>query len=76
MPTPAGKTLVELLLHRLERISVDSYWAHRASGLRGALLETLESMESGSQVDESGLKTLTEAAFRILNSAAREKDRG
>ena len=31
-----------LLISRLERLSADSYWAHRASGLRGALLRSLD----------------------------------
>jgi hypothetical protein len=31
-----------LLASRLERLSADSHWARRASGLRGALLRCLE----------------------------------
>ena len=31
-----------ILASRLERLSADSHWAHRASGLRGALLRCLE----------------------------------
>ena len=30
--------ITDLLVSRLERLSVDSYWAHRASGIRGSLL--------------------------------------
>ena len=37
---------------RLERVSVDSYWAHRASGVRGGLLKALEKVEAGQSVDE------------------------
>ena len=37
--------LIRLLLNRLEYVSVDSYWAHRASGIRGGLLKTLEELE-------------------------------
>jgi hypothetical protein len=46
--TPDDK-LIRLLLPRLERISVDSYWAHRASGVRGALVKLLEQMEAATQ---------------------------
>jgi len=38
MPDTDQTQLIRLLLSRLERVSVDSYWAHRASGVRGALL--------------------------------------
>jgi hypothetical protein len=39
--------LISLLIARLERISADSYCAHRASGIRGALMRFLE--ESSTQ---------------------------
>ena len=49
MTTPRSEEkLILLLLSRLERISVDSYWAHRASGVRGALFRALEMLENGS----------------------------
>lgn len=63
-----------LLVSRLERLSADSYWAHRASGLRGALLRSLEQLESG-QVDEeetANLDRLFKKGFEILARAARE----
>ncbi len=63
--------LILLLLARLERISVDSYWAHRASGVRGALLRVLEMRESGSQ--DSKPDVLIAMGFEILREAAREK---
>jgi len=65
--------LVRLLLNRLERVSVDSYWAHRASGVRGALLKTLEELEKGTPVGQANVEPLISSAFHILNSAAREK---
>jgi hypothetical protein len=73
MPSSDNISLLELLITRLERISVDSYWAHRASGLRGSLLNIMELMESGYPVDESTLKELTEKGFQVLNSAVRGK---
>jgi hypothetical protein len=33
-----------LLVSRLERLSADSMWAHRASGVRGALLRSIENL--------------------------------
>ena len=36
--------LIALLLARLERVSVDSYWAHRASGIRGHCLRLLKNL--------------------------------
>jgi hypothetical protein len=69
-PTPA---LLRLLLDRLERISVDSHWAHRASGVRGSLLKMLEQIENGEPLKDPDF-TLR-YAFRILEYAAREKAR-
>ncbi len=64
--------LIRLLLPRLERISVDSYWAHRASGVRGALVKILEQMETGEAVDPVSLKTNIRIGFEILQEAAEE----
>ena len=64
--------LIRLLLPRLERISVDSYWAHRASGVRGALVKILEQMETGSAVDPASLKANILIGFEILKEAAKE----
>jgi len=66
---------VSLLLMRLERVSVDSYWAHRASGVRGGLLRVLERIEAGQAVDESELKRLINKGFQILERAAQERSR-
>jgi hypothetical protein len=65
--------LIRLLLARLERVSVDSYWAHRASGVRGALLRALEKIEAGQAVDESVLRRLVDKGFQILEQAAQER---
>ena len=62
--------LIHLLLERLERISVDSYWAHRASGVRGALIRSLEAQENA---DIQSLESLSKLGFQILERAAREK---
>ena len=59
--------LIHLLLGRLERISVDSYWAHRASGVRGALIRSLEAQENP---DTQTLESLSKLGFQILERAA------
>ena len=65
--------LIRLLLARLERISVDSYWAHRASGIRGSLLGVLEKLEEGQPFQRSRLEALLAQGFDILEKAAIEK---
>jgi hypothetical protein len=64
-----------LLVARLERLSADSYWAHWASGLRGALLRSLERLESGTadeKEETARLDRLFQRGFEILARAARE----
>ena len=65
--------LIHMLLARLERISADSYWAHRASGVRGALLTMLEKTENGQPISKFEMKRLAEMGFSILEKAALEK---
>ena len=64
--------LIRLLLARLERISVDSYWAHRASGVRGALIKILGQMELGETVDPVSLRTNLQVGFEVLEKAVEE----
>ena len=64
--------LIRLLLARLERISVDSYWAHRASGVRGALTKILGQMEMGETVDPVSLQTNLQVGFEVLEKAVEE----
>ena len=70
-PEPNDK-LVRLLLVRLERISVDSYWAHRASGVRGSLTKLLGKMETGEVINPDSLQLNIVAGFEILQKAAEE----
>ena len=62
--------LLRLLTARLERLSVDSHWARRASGLRGNILKVLEQADAGETVAAERLALLTESAFSILRRAA------
>lgn len=64
-----------LLIARLERLSVDSYWAHQASGLRRSLLRCVDELEHMPQVSDEArrrLHHLTQRGFAILERAARE----
>lgn len=71
------------LVAKLERLSADSVWAHRASGLRGALLRNLADYEkrssddasAGDEVNDQNLEQfdrLIVSAFDILEKAAKE----
>jgi len=64
--------LIRLLLPRLERISVDSFWAHRASGVRGALTKILDEMERGIPTDPDAVRHTLVIGFEILKEAAEE----
>ena len=70
-PEPNDK-LIRMLLTRLERISVDSYCAHRASGVRGALTKILEQMERGIPTDPGAVNKNLQIGFEILKEAAEE----
>jgi hypothetical protein len=60
-----------LLISRLERLSVDSYWAHRASGVRGSLLRAAEQVETGKGIPGK-LDELIKLGFDILENAVDE----
>jgi hypothetical protein len=64
--------LLRLLASRLERLSVDSHWARRASGLRGNIVKVLEEADSGLEIPTARLDLLTDAAFDILRRAAKD----
>ncbi len=74
--TADEQPVLSTLMSRLERISVDSYWAHRASGVRGALLRAQERIEAGRPVNPRHLQALIQQGFQILENAAREKTGG
>ena len=71
--TLADEKLIAMLLNRLERISADSIWAHRASGIRGSLFRVLDQLQDGKEPDPSLLRELISTSFHILRQAAREK---
>ena len=65
--------LMRLLLARLERITADSHWAHRASGVRGALLKTQQLLEDGHPVAPRRVEAQIRQGFEILEQAGRER---
>ena len=67
--------LIKRLIDRMEHLSADSTYAHRASGLRGSLLryaEVLEMGESISREERAQLDQLVGYGFEILELAAKE----
>lgn len=74
---PADKDLelVGRLVDRLEHLSVDSIYAHRASGLRGSLLRYIEHLETGEKMgdeDQTKMDELIQYGYRIIELAAKE----
>ena len=65
--------LIQMLLARLERISADSFWAHRASGARGSLIKLLEQMEASAFIPPKEASELVKMGFSILEQAALKK---
>jgi len=63
--------LALMLLARLERISADSIWAHRASGIRGALLKLIDSNEN-EPTENINSKEIIKKSFWILEHAGKE----
>jgi hypothetical protein len=70
--TNSRMDLVRLLAARLERLSVDSIWARRASGLRRSLIKAVEAADTGNEYAPEQLDQLIDHSFDILRKAARE----
>lgn len=70
---PHESHLLCMLTERLERISADSVWAHRASGVRGSLLRLLEEEEKGHPPDRQALSLAVTTALHILTQAAKRE---
>lgn len=77
----------KLLIPRLEKITPDSSWAHRASGCRGSLIRLLEDREEDRKSatnfghaqdgfdhnDFNDLRSTLDRGFEILERAAAER---
>jgi len=59
-----------LLVQRLERLSADSVWAHRASGVRASLHKALN--RKGDDHNLAELDPLIALGFDVLQEAAKE----
>ncbi len=64
--------LLHLLAARLERLSADSHWARRASGLRGNIIKVLEIAQTGERISQNRLDLLIGSAFDLLRKAAQD----
>ncbi len=71
----AQAEVIQMLLARLARISADSPWAYKASGLRGSLMRYLDELEASARGSATPppaerLSTLLNYGFEILEKAA------
>lgn len=83
--TPYQIEQARILVARLERISADSIWARRASGLRGALLKWLEKYDRSEMHDGAtplwsdeellSVSMIMEMSYKMLEKAAKERIR-
>jgi len=62
----------KILVERLARLSADSIWARRASGLRASLDKTVHQLEAGQTVDQDHFEHLVSLGFEMLEKAAEE----
>ena len=69
MSEPGRDQLLQMLVKRLERLSADSRWARRASGLRGSMLKVLD---DPAQADAARKDALIRRGIEILGAAAHE----
>lgn len=62
----------KILVERLARLSADSVWARRASGLRASLDKKIGQIEAGEQVDFGYFSYLITIGFEMLENAGKE----
>lgn len=62
----------KILVERLARLSADSIWARRASGLRASLDKAIHQIEVGESVDQEHFEHLITLGFQMLEKAAEE----
>lgn len=63
---------LRLLAARMERLSADSIWARRASGLRRSLIKALDAKAETGEMELATAELLTNACLDILRKAALE----
>jgi len=62
----------KMLVERLARLSADSIWARRASGLRASLDKAILQIETDQILDEEHFDHLVALGFEMLEKAAEE----
>jgi hypothetical protein len=62
----------EILVERLARLSVDSAWAHKASGIRASLDKYLGLIKTGGDYDPQLFAQLIRNGYEILEQAAHQ----
>lgn len=62
----------KILVERLARLSADSVWARRASGLRASLDKAAGQIEKGIMVDGDHFNGLVALGYEMLEKAAAE----
>ena len=62
----------KILVERLARLSADSIWARRASGLRASLDKAAHQIQAGESVDREHFEHLISLGFEMLEKAAEE----
>ena len=65
----------KLIIPRLEKITPDSSWAHRASGCRGTLIRLMSDREDNA-ADTDRLWQALKQSYYLLEQAAKERVRG
>lgn len=61
-----------ILINRLERLSADSIWSHRACGLRGSLMEYMEKLDvNNSEKSSDYLESILDQGYYVLEQAVK-----
>ena len=71
-PNPPSLVQAKILVDRLARLSADSIWARRASGLRASIDKAVAQLENGQPVDQGHFEFLISLGFEMLEKAAEE----
>ena len=69
---PRQVALLRMLTERMERLSADSIWARRASGLRRSLVKALETIDADGEETTQHIQELIFHSVEMLTKAAQE----
>lgn len=62
----------KILVERLARLSADSIWSRRASGLRASLDKAVGQIEKGNMIDSDHFNHLVTLGYQMIEKAAEE----